>query len=97
MEINKYTSAVGAYRKIGSDYKTAVKDGKKTSASSAKKVDTLELSSAARATVESTKASAKKFADSDASAERIASLKAKIADGTYKVSPESVAAAIFEE
>lgn len=96
MEINKYTSAVGAYRKIGSDYRSAVKDGRKTSASAAKKVDTLELSSAARATVESAKAAAKKFADSDAPAERIAALKAKIADGSYQVSPENVAAAIFE-
>ena len=96
MEINKYTSAVGAYRKIGSDYRSAVKDGRKTSASAAKKVDTLELSSAARATVGSAKAAAKKFADSDAPAERIAALKAKIADGSYQVSPENVAAAIFE-
>jgi anti-sigma28 factor (negative regulator of flagellin synthesis) len=95
MEINKFTSAVGAYRKVGSDYKSAVKGSGKSASGSVKKVDTLELSSAARATIESAKSDAKRSADSGASPERIAALKAKIADGTYSVSSENVAAAIL--
>ncbi|MCD7730533.1 MAG: flagellar biosynthesis anti-sigma factor FlgM [Oscillospiraceae bacterium] len=95
MEINKLTSAVGMYKKIGSDYKNTAKADKKA-VSSAKNVDTFEISAAARSSVESAKAAVKKQADSDAPAERIAALKAKIADGSYNVSPENVAAAIFE-
>lgn len=94
MEINK-CSALGVYNKIESGYKSAKKDGK-TVLSSAKKVDTLEISSAARANIESAKAAAGRFAQADASPDRIDALKAKIADGTYSISPENVAAAIFE-
>lgn len=96
MEIGKLGNAMGIYRKMENSYKTGVKDGKKVS-SSAKRVDTFEMSAGARAAgAEAAKASAKKFADSDASADRIASLKSRIADGSYNVSPESVAASIFE-
>ena len=96
MEVGKLGNAMGIYRKMENSYKTGVKDGKKVS-SSAKRVDTFEMSAGARAAgVGAAKASAKKFADSDASADRIASLKSRIADGSYNVSPESVAASIFE-
>lgn len=96
MEINKLGTAMGIYKKIENSYKSGVKDGKKVSASSVKRVDTFEMSAGARASIEPAKAAAKKFADSDASADRIAVLKSKIADGSYNVSPESVAASIFE-
>lgn len=96
MEINKLGTAMGIYKKIENSYKSGVKDGKKVSVSSAKRVDTFEMSAGARASIEPAKAAAKKFADSDASADRIAVLKSKIADGSYNVSPESVAASIFE-
>lgn len=97
MEINKLGNAMGIYRKMENSYKSGVKDGKKVSASSAKRVDTFEMSAGARAvSIEPAKASAKKAADSGASADRIASLKSRIADGSYNVSPESVAASIFE-
>lgn len=96
MEVGKLGNAMGIYRKMENSYKTGVKDGKKVS-SSTKRVDTFEMSAGARAAgAEAAKASAKKFADSDASADRIASLKSRIADGSYNVSPESVAASIFE-
>lgn len=96
MEVGKLGNAMGIYRKMENSYKTGVKDGKKVS-SSANRVDTFEMSAGARAAgAEAAKASAKKFADSDASADRIASLKSRIADGSYNVSPESVAASIFE-
>lgn len=96
MEINKLGSAMGVYRKMENSYKSSVKDGKKISASSAKRVDTFEMSAGARVSIEPAKAAAKKFAESDASADRIASLKSRIADGSYNISPESVAASIFE-
>lgn len=96
MEINKLSTAMGVYRKIENSYKSGTKDEKKVAASSSKRVDTFEMSAGARMSVESAKAAAKKFADSDASADRIASLKSRIADGSYNVSPESVAASIFE-
>lgn len=96
MEINKLGTAMGIYRKMENTYKSSSKDGKKVSVSSAKRVDTFEMSSGARMSIEPAKAAAKKFADSDASADRIASLKSRIADGSYNVSPESVAASIFE-
>lgn len=96
MEINKLSTAMGVYRKIENSYKSGAKDEKKVTASSSKRVDTFEMSAGARMSVESAKAAAKKFADGDASADRIASLKSRIADGSYNVSPESVAASIFE-
>ena len=97
MEVGKLGNAMGIYRKMENSYKSGVKDGKKVSVSSAKRVDTFEMSAGARAAgVGAAKASAKKFADSEASADRIASLRSRIDDGSYSVSPESVAASIFE-
>lgn len=97
MEINKCSSAVNMYKKIGSDYKSVSKSNSKTIISGAKNVDKVEISSAARENnLESVKSTIKKNVDNSASSDRIAALKAKIADGTYSISPENVAAAIFE-
>lgn len=96
MEVGKLGTAMGIYRKMENSYKAGAKDGKKVSAVAAKRVDTFEMSAGARTSIEPAKAAAKKFADSDAAADRIASLKSRIADGSYNVSPESVAASIFE-
>ena len=90
MEINKLSSAVGIYKKTESSFKTSRNN---KTAPAAKKVDTFEISSAARKNLE--RAEAARNADDAAPAERIAALKAQIADGSYNISPESVAAAIL--
>ena len=97
MEIKNYGSAVNAYKNIGSDYRSkAVKSGR-AAAASVKNTDTLEISSVAKANnLENAKAAVRKSVEKGAPADRIAALKAKIADGTYRISPENVAAAIFE-
>ena len=96
MEINNITSAVSAYNKIGSGYKSAKSSGK-TAAGASKNVDKVEFSSAVKAnSIDSAKAAVKKVVDSDASTERISALKAKIAGGAYNVSAENVASAILE-
>lgn len=96
MEIKNYSSAVSAYKSISSDYRNAVKGGK-TAAKSVKNTDTLEISSAAKAgSLENAKAAVRKSIEKDTPADRIAAIKAKIAEGTYSISPENVAAAIFE-
>ena len=90
MEINKLSAAVGIYKKNGSVGKVSLKN---KTAPVAKKVDTFEMSPAARKNLERAEA-AKGTADA-APAERLAAIKAQIADGSYNVSPESVAAAIL--
>lgn len=92
MGINKLGSAMGIYRKIENSYKSGIKGEKKSDTVSSRRVDTFEMSANARAGFEPVRNSAK----SDASAEKIASLRSRIADGSYNVSPESVAASIFE-
>lgn len=97
MEINKCTSAVNMYKKIDTGYKSTAKTNARTALNTVRNVDTLEISSSARAnSIESAKAAVRNSVSKDASADRIAALKAKIADGSYRVSPESVATAIFE-
>ena len=92
MEINKYSSVMSAYAKTS--YKPAVK---KRGETTAKNVDKAEFSSASSTgALDSAKASAKKSVESFASPERIAALKSMIADGSYNISAESVAASIFE-
>ena len=90
MEINKLSAAVGIYKNNGSGCKFSAKN---KTAPAAKKVDTFEMSPAARKNLE--RAEASKAAGDAAPAERLAALKAQIADGSYNVSPESVAAAIL--
>ena len=97
MEIKNYSSAVSAYKSISSDYRNNAVKGGKTAAKSVKNTDTLEISSAAKAnSLESAKAAVRKSIDKETPADRIAAIKAKIAEGTYSISPENVAAAIFE-
>ncbi len=97
MGINKLGSAMGVYRKIENSYKSGIKGEKRSDAVSSRRVDTFEMSANARAGFEPVRNAAKSVRESDASAERIASLRSRIADGSYNVSPESVAASIFEE
>lgn len=96
MGINRLGSAMGIYRKMENSYKSGIKGEKKTDAASSRRVDTFEMSANARAGFEPVRNAAKSVRDSGASAERIASLKSRIADGSYNISPESVAASIFE-
>lgn len=92
MEINKIGSAMSVYKKIGNDYKAGVKKSPGTSA----KRDTFEISPAARASIDAAKSAARELAGSDASAERLATLKSSIENGSYNVSAESVATSILE-
>ncbi len=97
MEIKNLSSVVSAYKSIGTEHR--INSGVKNNASvkRSKNVDVVEFSSAARSeNLSNAKAAVKKYVESSASDERIAALKAKIADGSYAVSPENVAAAIFE-
>lgn len=97
MEIKNYSSAVSAYKSISSDYRRNAVKGGKTAAKSVKNTDTLEISSAAKAnSLENAKAAVRKSVEKETPADRIAAIKAKIAEGTYSISPENVAAAIFE-
>ena len=92
MEIKNYTSVINAYR-YNADAAASVKSRTvKTRANT----DKAEFSKNARASFSDTlKTAAKAAADSSASAERLNALSAQIADGTYDVSPEDVAASIL--
>jgi anti-sigma28 factor (negative regulator of flagellin synthesis) len=92
MEIKNYGSAVSAY------VKNAYEPAKKTiTAPTVKNTDKAEFSTASGAgALANAKASAKKTVESFASPERIAALKAMIADGSYDISADDVAASIFE-
>lgn len=92
MKINKYGSVMSAYAK--SAYEPV---RKKQNGSSVHNTDKAEFSSAAKAgSAAGEKASIVKTVESFASPERIAALKAMIADGSYNISAESVAASILE-
>lgn len=92
MEINKYSSVMSAYMK--STYEPA-KRGQ--SGASAKNTDKAEFSSVPKdGGVSHAKVNIKKEVESFASPKRIAALKAMIADGSYNISAESVAASIME-
>ncbi len=92
MEIKNYTSAVNAYRFNAELSEKKIRTGK---TAKGKNTDKADFSSAARASFsESLKAAARNAADSSASPERLKSLSAEIADGTYSVSAEDVASAI---
>ena len=72
MEVGKLGNAMGIYRKMENSYKSGVKDGKKVSAYSAKRVDTFEMSAGARAAgVGAAKASAKRDNISRITLERV--------------------------
>lgn len=93
MEVNKYGSVMSAYMK--SSYEP-IKS--KRGSSAAKNTDKAEFSSASRegAAASAAKASVRQSVESFASPKRIAALKAMIADGSYSISAESVAASILE-
>lgn len=92
MKIDKYSSVISAYAKNA--YKPAKK---KPGAVTAKNVDKTDFSAASNAgALEGAKAAAKMSAESFASPERIAALKAMIAEGSYNIPAESVAASILE-
>lgn len=93
MEINKLNSVMSAY--VRNTYEPA---GKKVKNAAAKNTDKAVFSSAAgnAGAVAGAKASVKMSVEGFASPERIAALKSMIADGSYNISAESVAASIFE-
>ncbi len=70
---------------------------KKQTSSSVHNTDKAEFSSVSKAGTAGAKASIVKTVESFASPERIAALKAMIADGSYNISAESVAASILED
>lgn len=92
MEIKNYSSVMSAYMK--NTYEPAKK---KVGSPAAKNTDKAEFSAASGAgALAGAKASAKKSVESFASPERISALKSMIADGSYNISAESVAASILE-
>lgn len=93
MEVNKYGSVMSAYLKTSYEPTKLKKDG-----AAAKNTDKAEFSSASRGAgaVAGAKASVKKEVESFASPKRIAALKSMIADGSYNIPAESVAASILE-
>ena len=92
MEIKKYGSVMSAYAK------TAYEPPKtKRESANVKNTDKAEFSSASKSegAVASAKASVKMSVESFASPETIAALKSMIADGSYDIPAESVAASIL--
>ncbi len=93
MEIKNYASAINAYRYNAESKPQAAR---KKPASSAANTDKAEFSAASRASfADAMKNAAKASAGQSASPERIAALKAAVADGSYNVSAEEVAASIL--
>jgi anti-sigma28 factor (negative regulator of flagellin synthesis) len=92
MNVNKCSSAIGAY--MANSYEKDVKT-KSACETKTKNMDRAEFSSNALG-IQGVKSGAAKGAQSSASPERIAALKSMIAEGKYNVPAESVARAIFE-
>ena len=93
MEIKKYGSVIPAYAK------TAYEPPKtKRGSANAKNTDKAEFSSASKSggAAAAAKASVKASVESFASPKTIAALKSMIADGSYDIPAESVAASILE-
>ena len=93
MEVNKYGSVMSAYLKTSYEPAKLRKDG-----ASLKNTDKADFSAASKGAgaVAGAKAAAKREVESFASAEKIAELKSMIADGSYNIPAESVAASILE-
>ena len=92
MNINKYGSVISAYTRASYEPVRKKQGGKTT-----QNTDKAEFSSASKAgTAANAKAAVVKTVESFASPERIAALKSMIADGSYNISAESVAASILE-
>lgn len=94
MEIKNYTSAISAYRYASESASRPLTD--KAQKGKGRNTDKAEFSVSARASFSETlKTAAKAAADSSASAERLAELSAKIADGSYRISSEDIADSIL--
>ena len=92
MKINKYGSVISAYARSAYEPARRKQDGK-----IAQNTDKAEFSSASKAgAAVSARAAVVKTVESFASPERIAALKSMIADGSYNIPAESVAASILE-
>lgn len=98
MKINEYGSVISAYTRAGYEPVRKKENGKTT-----QNTDKAEFSSASKAgaaagtgDAANARAAVVKTVESFASPERIAALKSMIADGSYNISPESVAASILE-
>ena len=92
MKINKYGSVISAYTRTA--YEPV---RKKQNGVTAQNTDKAEFSSASKAgAAANAKAAVVKSVESFASPEKIAALKSMIADGSYNISAESVAASILE-
>ena len=92
MKINEYGSVISAYTRAAYEPVRKKQDGK-----TAQNTDKAEFSSASKAgAAAGAKAAVVKTVESFASPERIAALKSMIADGSYNISAESVAASILE-
>lgn len=92
MEIKKYGSVMPAYAKAAYEPPKT-----KRGLANAKNTDKAEFSSASKSegAVAAAKASVKMSVESFASPETIAALKSMIADGSYDIPAESVAASIL--
>ena len=92
MKINEYGSVISAYSRAAYEPVRKKENGK-----TAQNTDKADFSAASKAgAAAGAKASVVKTVESFASPERIAALKSMIADGSYNISPESVAASILE-
>ena len=92
MNINKYGSVISAYTRAAYEPVRKKENGKP-----AQNTDKAEFSSASKAgAAAGAKAAVVKTVESFASPERINALKSMIADGSYNISAESVAASILE-
>ncbi len=94
MEINRF-GRLNAVTSVYTGNKSAAAE-KKERTDSSKNVDKAVFSSSGAGALAGAKANAVRSAESFASPERIAALKAMIADGSYNISAESVAASILE-
>ncbi len=95
MEIKNVNSVISTY-KINGGYDNIKKESTDVS-TVAKNYDKADFSLASRSrSVDNSKAEIKKSVKGFASAERIDSLKKMIAEGTYNIPAEAVAASIFE-
>ncbi|MCX7657647.1 MAG: flagellar biosynthesis anti-sigma factor FlgM [Oscillospiraceae bacterium] len=92
MNVNKCSSAIGAYR--ANSYEKDVKT-KSVCETKTKNMDRAEFSSNAIG-IQGIKSAIAKETEISVSPERISALKSMIAEGKYNVPAESVARAIFE-
>lgn len=93
MEINSYLKAVNAYTLPNAEKESKAKPVAQTKA---KNTDKAEFSVGSKSAIETMRAYTVTAAQSSVSPERIAALKAAIADGSYNVSSNVIAAAMTQ-